>query len=168
MVPERELNPRESLWREESWQIESRGREPVKCWWESSIVTTELRELQVMPVKLQGELDGSQVEKSVALEDWREDLRLRRGWVSSEAAEETWESKERRERKGRKGSKGVAAGMVGDKGEDMAVGGVNWKLKQDVQANCIKREAEAGEVGDRSHLAVWTYANDFSSLSFRN
>ena len=48
--------------------MESRGRTPVKFWYESSISVTEPSELQVIPVKLHMEMLDSQEMKAVVFD----------------------------------------------------------------------------------------------------
>lgn len=105
MVPERELNPKASFWREGREQMVSKGSVPDKRCFERSISMTFPALLQEMPWKSQIGLDEIHVEKRVELEDLREDFRVRRESSSVEL------EKQRRRRKKRK-KQGSCGGMV--------------------------------------------------------
>lgn len=63
MGPFSEFLPRESFERDCRVQIELKGTVPVRLLFDRSISVTDLFELQVIPVKLQGEFDETQLEK---------------------------------------------------------------------------------------------------------
>lgn len=117
------LWPRESFCRDFNWQIEWKGREPVRRWLNRSSWVIWSVGSQVTPVKLQGGLWGCQEEKKVVVAAvWRVVLRLRRSWrsVLVEWVGEKRERRESRERKWRVWVEVVADdGMVEGLGEAM-------------------------------------------------
>lgn len=101
--PWSELWPSESFSRNFNWQIESKGMEPVSCWFDKSSCVIWLFGLQVTPAKLQREFVGCQEVKKlvvVVVGVWREVLRFRRSWRS--VVEWLGEKRERRESSERK------------------------------------------------------------------
>lgn len=114
IFPVRELYPRASFWREGREQISARGSSPESLCFERSIPAMEPAELQETPVKEQMGFDGAHEEKSVGLEDWREDLRERRE-VSSEP--EMVEEREKQRRRMRKRMREKEGGMMGGGGK---------------------------------------------------
>lgn len=125
MLPERELNPRASFWREGREQMASKGREPFeadkdKPWLERSIWVMFPAVLQETPRKLQVGVEGVHEERRLESEDWREDLRVRRESTSSAEAEL---EKQRRRRRKRRPKQGNSGGIVGGRGMN---GGKFW------------------------------------------